>query len=214
MRLNAMTKCALGVMAYGGTICMSQTASAGLTWLGQFQHGATLRESRNSALEFVPNTFPPIERLLTNGSPALSAETAGLGSFGMVSYSATNAAGFSASLTHNGLSQGQFLSQVIRLFEVTGSESVSWTLSRAGSGYAFYTLFNFDTNQVVRQETTTSGPLTWSTTLTAGTYSLAFEVVTSNGGAAFDGQIVSFVPAPGAFALLGAAGLVGKRRRR
>ncbi len=53
---------------------------------------------------------------------------------------------------------------------------------------------------------------TLNVTLTEGTYRLSFGVDVE--GQPFSGQFLTVVPAPGAIALLGAAGLIGSRRRR
>jgi hypothetical protein len=211
MRSNAMKSCAVGAMVVGGALSMTQTASAGLTWISDIQPQNW--RAVNYASVFIPNTFPPVVFHDVEYAPAWNATSGSYQNFATVSYSATTAAGFSTSLTHNGLFAGTIVAQVVRLFAVTGPTAVSFSLTEAGSGYVQYTLWNITTGQAVVNGSNPSS-FSWSGTLAAGTYSLAMELQTDAGGAAYSGQVFSFVPAPGAIAMLGAAGLVSGRRRR
>jgi hypothetical protein len=211
MRSNAVKSCGVGAMVVGGALSMTQTASAGLTWLSDIQPQNW--RAVNYASVFIPSTFPPVAFHDVEYAPAWNATSGSYQNFATVSYSETTAAGFSTSLTHNGLFAGRIYAQVVRLFAVTDPTAVSFALTEAGSGYVQYTLWNITTGQSVVSGSKPSS-FSWSGTLAAGTYSLAMELQTDEGGAAYSGQVFSFVPAPGAIALLGVAGLAGGRRRR
>jgi hypothetical protein len=211
MRLNAMTKCAVGAMMFTGVFGATQEASASLTWLNAYSPW----QVTNYASAFIPNTFPPVVYHDTVGAMALGSETASYLGFGSVSYSATTQSGFSVSMTHNGMFSGRFYTQAVRFFEVSGTVDLSLSVAPQGSGSAQYSLARYGPNQVIASGTTLTSPLAWNGTLSTGIYSLSVQFETVQGGSAFSGEIASvIVPAPGALALLGAAGLVGKRRRR
>ena len=210
MRLNAMKKCAVGAMLVGGVLGASQDASASVTWLTGFAQW----QSQNGAATFIPSVHPTYYHISVGASSLLNQSGSYLG-LGSSSFSATTPTGFSVNLSHNGQFSGRFFTQAVRLFEVTGTLDLSLFLTRPGSGHIQYTLAKLNPTEVIASGATITNPLTWSGTLTAGTYSLAIELQTDTAASAFSGQVASVVvPAPGAFALLGAAGLVGKRRRR
>ena len=205
MKTNAMTKCAVGATMLGGALGAALPASAGLTWLGTY--GAW--QSANQAYLFHSAGANDIVALST-GTDALSAISGSVsrdGFVGSVDFSATSGAGFSVGFSANGGS-GYFLITGARLFTVTGVESISITVSRPQN--ALVILDRVTDGEQESVGLVDSGVL--NVDLSAGTYRLAF--VTSVDGQPFSGEVISFVPAPGALALLGAAGLVGSRRRR
>jgi MYXO-CTERM domain-containing protein len=119
---------------------------------------------------------------------------------------------------------GSFI-QTVRSFTVTGTQQITlnWSGSEtinfskytgtawaaaipAGSGWSNYTYGTTPGSS----NASLSGTLT--TTLSAGTYWLS-NVLRNQQGASFSFALPA-VPAPGALALLGVAGIVGARRRR
>jgi hypothetical protein len=97
-----------------------------------------------------------------------------------------------------------------RIFTVTGTEAISIAFNRPlqASG-GLFTLLNIASSDDYIVSQNTSG--VWSGNLTAGTYQLTWSMAFDD--QAFSGEVISFVPAPGALALLGAAGIMGRRRR-
>ncbi len=205
MQVNAIKKCATGAMLVGATLGMSQTASAGLTWLGTY---GGWQSANQSYLFYSSGGYDVVA--LSTGADALSAISGNVSRDGFVGgadFSATTGPGFSVSFSANG-GTGNFLITGARLFTVTGTESLSINVTRPQNALVILDRVTDGMQESVGQ--VDSGVL--NVDLTAGTYRLAF--VMSVDGQAFSGQTLSVVPAPGAFALLGAAGLVGKRRRR
>ena len=224
MRSNAMKTCAVGAMVVGGALSMTQTASAGLTWLESATAGVS-----SSYIAAVPSDGSDNIPLWANaaGLPVLGSESnagnsvsyGNLGSAYITSVS--NGSGFSAGYAYTGSTDGGFMTSGCRLFEVSGSESISITLTRPTNGYSQIEFARWDTTSnswdYFLTYTLDSGstPYTYSTVLSAGRYSLTFTAQTNVGPTnAYTGEFISFVPAPGALALLGAAGLAGSRRRR
>jgi MYXO-CTERM domain-containing protein len=205
MQVNAIKKCAAGAMLVGATLGMSQTASAALTWLGTYGEWQSANQSylitSNVGYEVVAVS------LATESLSAISSSVSRNGFVGSVDYSETTGPGFSVSFSANG-SPGHFHVTGARLFTVTGTESISINVTRPQNALVILDRVTDGMHESVGQ--VDSGVL--NVDLTAGTYRLAF--VMSVDGQAFSGQTLSVVPAPGALALLGAAGLVGKRRRR
>ncbi len=205
MRSNAMKTCAVGAMVVGGALSMTQTASAGLAWLGSHNDWNSANQSYlyyGSELEIVAFSVETASLSALTGSVSLD------GFVGSVNYSATTGPGFSVSLSANG-GPGRFQVGGARLFTVTGTESISITFTLPQQ-YGFYTLDRV-TDPEQQDEILYGTPGVVNADLTAGTYRLAWAVDVE--GQAFSGEVISFVPAPGAIALLGAAGLMGRRRR-
>lgn len=205
MQMNAIKKCASGAVLVGATLGMSQTASAGLTWLGTYDGW----QSANQSYLITSNTgYDSVVTSLAAASlSAISGSVSRDGFVGSVDYSATTGPGFSVSFSANG-GPGNFHVTGARLFTVTGTESISITVTRPQNALVLLDRVTDGSQDSVGQ--IDSGVL--NVNLTEGTYRLAF--VMSVDGQSFSGQTLSVVPAPGALALLGAAGIVGKRRRR
>ena len=223
MRSNMMKTCAMGAMLFGGTLGTSQTASAGLTWLESATAGAS-----HSYIAAVPSdgsdnipVWANAEGLPVTGSESLAGKSVSYGNLGSAYItSVSNGSGFSAGYAYTGSTDGGFMTSGCRLFEVSGSESISITLTRPTNGYSLITFARWDTTSnwwdYFLTYTLDSGstPYTYSTVLSAGRYSLTFIAQTNVGPTnAYTGEFISFVPAPGAIAMLGAAGIMGRRRR-
>jgi MYXO-CTERM domain-containing protein len=225
MRKNSMTKCAVGALLFGGTLGMSQAASAGLVFNlnGPSPEGATAGTLNYASGYDTDSTYVYLRdsnlgaKTLTLSTGLSASWTATSDSTGFVTtLTAPQTNGFSSyistqrSFTVSGTQQitlnwsgsqsiilGQYLGGAVNN---TGSWSKPITAAgwlSGGTGSPWGSL-----NQ------SSSGTLT--TTLSAGTYWLNSSLDGSQAGASF-----SFaVPAPGAVALLGVAGIVGARRRR
>jgi hypothetical protein len=203
MRSNTMKTCAVGAMVVGGALSMTQTASAGLTWLGS----GTVWLGDYDSFNGVYVDGDPY--LVDWGNNALLAFSGSAGA--NVSYfgSATAGPGFSVGFSTNG-APGYIEVVGQRVFEVTGTETLTITLTKgfdADFGGVSASLWKPDGDVV------SYGTGTHNVTLSAGTYMLDFAANSLN-SAAYSGDFISVVPAPGALALLGAAGLIGSRRRR
>ena len=225
MRKNSMTKCAVGAMLFGGTLGMSQAASAGLVFnLNGPSTSSATGGTFNSAYTYI------------SGGPSYEYEQAFNSSFAATTF--TLLTGLSASWTQTSDSTGfnvnvsalatqgeDSIVQTTRSFTVTGSQQITMTWS--GSRSVFLGKYNGGTvidtanwsqpitepgwsldNPYGSYNVSNSGTLT--TMLGAGTYWLN-SVLKNEQGASLSFAVV---PAPGALALLGVAGIVGARRRR
>ena len=229
MRNNTMTKCAVGAMLFGGTLGVSQAASAGLTWTGRGI--GDFSDTYSDRLLQVGNS------LTTSGVAADAYESAAFGattfsatgtdaplypgasvSFSGLTPSGENANSWSTSAIVPGATTGYDLNATFNafylFFTVTGNQRVTittaagldassyWNIFVAGAGVPDYS-FNAGPSGSANRKTIT---------LTAGDYYMSAYLTAGSG---FSGDMMNFtVPAPGAAALVGLAGLVGARRRR
>jgi len=206
MRSNAMKTCAVGAMLIGVTLGATQVASAGVTWLSEFGPSGSTRQSQNYAM------FGTTE-LTTSGANALLAD-GGMDGANSVIYSPTTSSGFTI-----GVSASDFFAEATRVFSVSDLVGASLSVSLPGGtplSEVTYAITRWDGSQWldIAQGSSNGLPaasLSWSGNLAAGTYAVNVGGISVG---AFEGTMVSFVvPAPGAAALVGLAGLVGTRRR-
>ena len=207
MRSNSIKTCAVGAMLFGGTLGAASTAYAGLT----FTHAGvapTLNYARNDS------TLNYLNSETNRGFSAFSASIDGLD----VAWSATTGSGFSTTVSPS--ASLSYLVTTRRNFSVTGSQEVtfSWSGSQSlilglasGSGYTTVSGLGagWGTNTFGSFTDAASGSVT--ITLGAGNYRIYSDL----GDPATTGpSFFSFtVPAPGAAALVGVAGLMARRRR-
>jgi MYXO-CTERM domain-containing protein len=218
MRSNAMKMCATGVMLCSGTLGLSQSASAGLTWSansngswGDFPSiylnlvsGGNARPTQELTSLTSPFTLTrdpsdPLQNVVGNASMNFS----GLTSSGPNANS-WSISGFvpSDTPTVTAMTYGYLWCQVTGL----GGQQISVTLAAGGS----LDIANQDGDLVKAF----SGGNSESFLLSEGIYFMQFYA-SSAVGSSFSGELVNFtVPAPGAVALVGLVGLVGGRRRR
>ena len=213
MRTNSMTKCAVGAMLFGGTLGATQGALAGVTWLGQGLFGPSEQVSANSA--YVASIYDGSggAEFLNVGSAALSATQLNVGDFS-ASISATTATGFTMSLTGAPDDGSQYIIlETTRLLDVTELTSFSLaTIRFPGVEDIQYSIQTWNSDLSLTEVYSGVGTTNLNGTLAVGRYSIFVRLYST---AATTGTIATFtVPAPGAIALLGAAGLVGSRRRR
>jgi uncharacterized protein (TIGR03382 family) len=199
-----MKTCAAGAMLFGGTLGIAQKAQAGLVW-----------DSAN-AYNYVRITFGFEDPIMTTGAAAMNAVSAAFGS-DSASITAATASGFSASLTYAvGGSEAVYLS-VVRYFSVTGSADIQlWGNSPASDGiWRIYDLSQQGGDAYLTLDVL--GGTSYSQTVSLGAGQYAVEMATSPAtefGSSGSFGNFTIVPAPGAMALVGLAGLVGGRRRK
>ena len=191
--------CATGAVAFGGTLATTSDARAGLSWLDSFED----QQSRNFArldqgllLEAL-DAQALLAMNFVDGPHALN-------------WSATTESGFMLDAAHPG--NRYMFSSTRRVFTVDGTADLSATLAYAGHPKSFTLAKWTGTAWSNVVEDYSYADFAWSDTLTAGTYyvQMSWEANTSP----FNGTVATFsVPAPGAIALLGVAGLAGRRRR-
>ena len=203
MRNNTMTKCAVGAMLFGGTLGGATAASAGVVGVAGNTSVASLQLAYDgSAYQSIGVNSSPMD-----GPVSFSDST-----YGSVTCSQFTASGFSLVVNSTAAATQQtfFVQQ-----NFTVTEAVNFTLTgylpSAGSGSS-----NISNGATVYADSGSAlGAFSTSGTLQAGTYRFVY----TNGGGGSQNRTLfnlsfSAVPAPGAIALLGAAGLIGGRRRR
>ncbi len=208
MRSNAMKSCAVGAMLFGGTLGVVSTAEAGLTFTN-----ADVAPTLNYAYSYSSRESAFVDR-------GFSATSVTFGSLN-VAWSATTGSGFSTTVTQSG--SDDYIASTTRTFTVTDSQQVTFSWIRSGN-LAFAIVTGPSTFEPVPGlgagwdtlpsgfSRTTAAAGTVTVTLAAGNYRITSDLgfYTTTGPASFN----LVVPAPGAVALLGAAGLVGMRRRK
>jgi MYXO-CTERM domain-containing protein len=224
MRKNAMTKCAVGAMLFGGTLGMSQAASAGLVFNlnGPSINGPTAG-TFNTAYTYISPVNYEYEQAFNS---SFAATTFTLSTGLSASWTATSdSTGFATTVLASATQGLTSYVETNRSFTVTGTQQI--TLNWSGSTNLLLGKYNGGT---YNDQNSWSSPITpatgWTvgywgssngssigtltTTLSAGTYWLS-NTLSNQQGASFSFTVV---PAPGALALLGVAGIVGARRRR
>ena len=203
MRNNTMTKCAVGAMLFGGTLGGATAASAGVVGVPGNTSVASLQ------LAYDGSTYQSIG---VNSSPMDGPVSFSDSTYGSVTCSQFTASGFSLVVNSTAAATQQtfFVQQ-----NFTVTDAVNFTLTgylpSAGSGSS-----NISNGATVYADSGSAlGAFSTSGTLQAGTY--RFQYTNGSGGAqdrTLFNLSFSAVPAPGAVALVGLAGLVTGRRRR
>ena len=229
MRKNSMTKCAVGAMLFGGTLGLAQAASAAVvTFLntapgtGPYARRSYSALSGSGTNEIVFDSFAAgsLSKTTTTNSSVLdwtAPVPAGVFS-DSITMKASRLPGTSSASTSNNFS-GTFF----RVFTVTGG-SADWQGSLANNGLTgelSFAIWIIDPTTGAGEETafdlivnmTGTQVENFSGTLAAGTYGMytTFGIKQNTSLSTF---ATFSIPAPGAVALLGAAGLIGARRRR
>jgi MYXO-CTERM domain-containing protein len=201
MKYEMAKWCATGAVAFGGMLATTSDASAALTWLANFGG----QPSRNFA------AVSGFTTLNVQGADAFLPNVFNAGA-GSMTWSATTGAGFSIDAVHPG---NQYMSTVsFRVFSIDEAVNASATLASAGSGgFKNFEVRRWDgVNWAIVVRDFSAASYAWSGTLGAGTYYVRMDWEANT--TAFSGNAGTFsVPAPGAIALLGLAGLAGRRRR-
>jgi len=214
MQSNHMKTRTVAAILVGGSLAVTSSASAGLTWMGSASDPAMDSVVQLSAFSPTKSDFVQLV-----GADALTAGTATMGA-STISYSGIDAQGgwaLSGSLPNVEGSHVRSDNNTL-FFEVTGQQQVSF-LSAAGLGSMQVRIMNWNTLEMLLDHydfSDNTAAFDWSQTLEAGVYSMQFNAASRDeGDIAFSGDMMTFtVPAPGALALVGAVGLVGARRRR
>ena len=215
MQSNHMKTRIVAAILVGGSLAVTSSASAGLTWMASASDPAMDSVIQLSAFSPTKSDFVQLV-----GADALTAGTATMGA-STISYSGIDAQGgwaLSGSLPNV---EGSYVgsNNNTLFFEVTGQQQVSFS-SAAGLGSMQFRIMNWNTLETLVDhydfELDNTAAFDWTETLEAGVYVMQFNAASrSEGDIAFSGDMMTFtVPAPGALALVGAAGLVGARRRR
>ena len=191
-----------GMLAIYAVAGLNSVAGAGLTWDSA---------NANNSVQFA---FGYEEPITFSRAASMSAVSASFGS-DSGSVTAATASGFSASLTYAvGGADALYLS-VVRYFTVTGSADIQiWGSNVASDG--IWRIYDAQGGDAIVPIDVLEG-ISYSQTfsLSAGQY--AVEMATSPGtefGSSGTFGNFTIVPAPGAMALVGVAGLIGARRRR
>jgi hypothetical protein len=201
MRSKTVMTCAAGAMLFGGTLGVAQEAQAGLTW--------------TSVSATAENYTVSGSVTQTNSNAGTSVFTSGSNFIG---FSAATATGWSITASNLG---GDSLSAIV-YNEFTVSSATTVVISGIGFGNTNGNVFRlnsastmlwsnetFPNSNIEATGAYSSGPIT----LQAGTYALTGAVYTTGSFGSSTLLEIAVVPAPGAIALLGAAGFVARRRR-
>ena len=228
MQLNKkVVKCAAGAMLFGGTLGAASTANAGLTWNASGGGGQGALSTSNYAVSYDGDTG----MLYSVGLGAYSGSLPGVSGATSISFSAVTGSGYSVAVS--GSTASGYVN-VIRLFTVTDTQqiTISWTgrtsaatiglangpdalngwgtvAALTAQGWGAATQSNVPGGSQINSNA--AGTFSYTVTLGAGNYYVANTVSLVDAGASMSFTVV---PAPGALALLGVAGVVGSRRRR
>ena len=220
MRSNAMKSCAVGATLIGGVLGASSTASAGLVWQADvfgLDNERTLMVANAS-----DGRADTAYRMDAFGAATWSDAAHAPGtsvSFSGLTLSGENANSWSTSAIVSGASAGYDPSASFVAipfgFSVTGTQQVTLTTAAGLAGGSSWQIWDTSGALIRSFESTVGTPTAANEqmfTLSAGEYYLNVNMAA---GAGFNGDMFSFtVPAPGAAALVGMAGLVGGRRRK
>jgi hypothetical protein len=224
-----MTKCAVGAMLFGGTLGLAQAASAAVVTFLNTGPGAA---SSYSYLRAVGSTLAGMSQQVAGFAAGSLSKTTTTNS-SVLDWTAPVPAGvFSDSITmkasrlpgtSSASTSNNFSGTFFRVFTVTGG-SADWQGSLANNGLTgelSFAIWIIDPTTGAGEETafdlivnmTGTQVENFSGTLAAGTYGMytTFGIKQNTSLSTF---ATFSIPAPGAVALLGAAGLIGARRRR
>ena len=237
MQMNKIVKGAVGAMLFGGTLGAAGQAAAGLTWNASGGGGGPGLIPINSSNYAASYDSGPNDMYLLSSTAngwnfeAYQGTVNGATGPTTISFSAVTSSGYSVSVS--GSTANGYVN-VVRLFTVTDTQqiTISWTgrtsaaiIGLAGGpdavgGWGTVAALSAQGWLASTQPTVPGGsqintivPGTYSYTVTlaAGNYYVANTVSLVDAGASMSFTVV---PAPGALALLGVAGVVGSRRRR
>ena len=203
MRNNTMTKCAVGAMLFGGTLGTASVANAGLTVTG-----ADIYLDVNSAAQFQTSNLTTAMA----GGMAYDITTGGY-----LQLSAFTSTGFN--LKANSAGGAATWSVYPSYFTFTADTLTTVTLSgNTAAESAVIFLWDNTSNSTLFLRGEGGSGVEWTSgdiVLAAGhSYTLTVNPGYANGSTEV-GTVLNFaVPAPGAAALIGLAGLVATRRRR
>ena len=203
MRNNTMTKCAVGAMLFGGTLGTASVANAGLTVTG-----ADIYLDVNAAAQFQTSNLTTAMA----GGMAYDITTGGY-----LQLSAFTSTGFN--LKANSAGGAATWSVFPSYFTFTADTLTTVTLSgNTAAESAVIFLWDNTSNSTLFLRGEGSSGVEWTSgdiVLAAGhSFTLTVNPVYANGSTEV-GTVLNFaVPAPGAAALIGLAGLVATRRRR
>ena len=197
MQSNHMKTRIVAAILVGGSLAVTSSASAGLTWMASASDPAMDSVIQLSAFSPTKSDFVQLV-----GADALTAGTATMGA-STISYSGIDAQGgwaLSGSLPNV---EGSYVgsNNNTLFFEVTGQQQVSFW-SAAGLGSMQIRIMNWNTLETLVDhydfELDNTAAFDWTETLEAGVYVMQFNAASrSEGDIAFSGDMMTFtVPAP------------------
>ena len=213
MRTQTINPLMAGALLFGGTLGVSAVASAGVVAFG----GATTANSWCAIDVTVSESYdPPLA--FASGNPVSGAVSLTNATYGNATCSQFTSSGVSiiTSFTSAALAGGAAPSITFRqAFSVTADVVMNWSALLPSSGGSLRIDVLGGSGSSPTYWDGTNGTLTLAANGAGEHYLLSYS---SFGAAIQSGNALSVsfaaVPAPGALALLGAAGLVGARRRR
>ena len=217
MRNNTMTKCAVGAMLFGGTLGVSAVASAGVVAFG----GATTANSW-CAIEvsaYNPSSYSFDVLSFASGNPVSGAVSLADATYGSATCSqfTSSGVGITTSFTPAALAGGAAPGITFRqAFSVTADVVMNWSaLGPPSVGSLRIDVVGGSGSSPTTYWNGMNSTLTLAANGAGEHYLLMY---TSFGAAIQSGNALSVsfaaVPAPGAAALIGLAGMVAGRRRR
>ena len=212
MNRNALRHCAGAALLASGATSASFAAMT-ITYLGNFNGGGGFldRYSENYAAVSSPYEFSGVD-----GANALTAWSYAIAG-NSVSVSATSSSGWTMDYVSSGTRA--LSGRTRRNFQVsgaTGSDLVSITVNAPipNSFVPYYTLEKWSGSEWIQVAESAGVNGTFNHALSDGIYNVSIDVSARTFAGSGTFASVAFVPAPGALALLGVAGIVGARRRR
>jgi hypothetical protein len=221
MRNNAMKTCTAGAMLIGGVLGASSAASAGLAWQADWFGMGNERTLEVANVEISTGWTATAYEMDAFGAATWSDAANAPGtsvSFSGLTLSGENANSWSTSAIVSGASAGYdplaSFNALPFCFSVTGTQQVTLTTAAGLAGGSSWTIWDPSGALFRSFESTVGTPTAANTqtfTLSEGQY---YMNVHMEAGAGFSGNMFSFtVPAPGAAALVGIAGLMARRRK-
>jgi hypothetical protein len=211
-----MKSCAVGAMLFGGTLGATSAASAGatVTWdaTSVFNFNAYNLNAVSDTVYALDND-PSVAALGSKFYASTSVTYTNTASSFSLSSNGGSAAYVSGQrfFTISGLASGETLNAIVTLGTLTGAGfQLQKYFEQPAGPYSSPSYVVQDQQFTAGTYTLALGNGSYAMTLMAGDWD-TFAAGTISG---FNGEFASFtVPAPGAIALLGAAGLMGRRRR-
>ena len=217
MRTQTITPLMAGALLFGGTLGVSAVASAGVVAFG----GATTANSwcAIDVSAYNPSSYSSDVLSFASGNPVSGAVSLTNATYGNATCSQFTSSGVSitTSFTSAALAGGAAPSITFRqAFSVTADVVMNWSaLLPSSGGFLRIDVVGGSGSPPATELTGTNGTLTLAANGAGEHYLLSYS---SFGAAIQSGNALSVsfaaVPAPGAAALIGLAGMVAGRRRR
>jgi hypothetical protein len=241
--MSYLTRCAAAAVAAAvsmSSAAVGQSLIAGWTMPTAFPTGTGNVPTGTSYLPPGPNGAGVADQ----GANITGSQLISVHALAAATYTSPAGNGSQYSFSSNNWSPGDYYQVTLSTLGFTGGISISWDQARSSTGPAAFRLLmstdggsNFTelTSYTVLQSGGGGSPGTWSSTTYNALYSNTFTVASAadnlaqvmfrfqnfesvasaaSGSNRIDNIFVNAIPAPGAVALLGLAGLAARRRRR